>query len=149
MYVDEWIQYKSLKYRNKHQYIRVLWQYVIPFFSYILEPTRLTKNSKILIDNIFLNSFEFETFSGNLISLISDHHDVKRVRIRSYSGLHFSRIFLLSWFSHSIFSLNAGKCGENADQNNSEYGYLLRSVHFTSPTGNIYKKCFWFGELGS
>ena len=28
---------------------------------------------KILIDNIFLNSFKFETFSGNLTSLISDH----------------------------------------------------------------------------
>ena len=28
----------------------------------------------------------------------------------------------------SVFSPNAGKCGENADQNNSEYGHFLRSV---------------------
>ena len=39
---------------------------------YILQPTRLTKNSKTLI-NIFLNSIECEIFSGNLTSLISDH----------------------------------------------------------------------------
>ena len=28
----------------------------------------------------------------------------------------------------SVFSLNVGKCGKNADQNNSEYGHFLRSV---------------------
>ena len=28
----------------------------------------------------------------------------------------------------SVFSSNAGKCGKNADQNNSEYGLFLRSV---------------------
>ena len=28
----------------------------------------------------------------------------------------------------SLFSPNAGKCGKNADQNNSEYGHFLRSV---------------------
>ena len=33
----------------------------------------LTKNTKTMIDNIFLNSIEFETFTGNLTSLISDH----------------------------------------------------------------------------
>ena len=32
------------------------------FTPYILQPTRLTKISKTLIDNIFLNSVEFETF---------------------------------------------------------------------------------------
>ena len=37
-----------------------------------------------------------------------------------------------AFFSHypSIFSLNVGKCGKNADQNNSEYGHFLRSVIF-------------------
>ena len=43
------------------------------FAPYILQPTRLTKNSKTLIVNVFLNSIEFETFSGNLTSLISEH----------------------------------------------------------------------------
>ena len=37
------------------------------------------------------------------------------VRIRNYSGPHFSR--------------KCGKCGKNADQNNSEYGLFLRSAH--------------------
>ena len=46
---------------------------------------------------------------------------VKIVRIRRYSGLHFSHIFLHScWIRRdtgylSIFSTNAGKCGKNAD----------------------------------
>ena len=40
---------------------------------YILQPTRLAKNSKTLIDNIFLNSIEFNTFSGNLTSQILDN----------------------------------------------------------------------------
>ena len=65
----------------------------------------------------------------------------KRVRIRNYSGPHFSRIFPHSdWIRRdteylSVFNLNAGKCGENADQNNSKYGhfsgseYLLVSLH--------------------
>ena len=43
------------------------------FAPHILQPTRLTKNSKTLNDNIFLNSIEFETFSRNLTSPISDH----------------------------------------------------------------------------
>ena len=64
-------------------------------------------------------------------------HCVKSVRIRSYSGAHFSRIFPHSdWIRRdiqsecryfSVFSPNVRKCGKNADQNNSEYGYFLRS----------------------
>ena len=30
----------------------------------------------------------------------------------------------------SVFSPNAGKCGKNADQNNSEYGHFLRSESY-------------------
>ena len=40
------------------------------FAPYILQPTRLAKNSKILIDNTFLNSIQFNFFSGNLTLLI-------------------------------------------------------------------------------
>ena len=42
------------------------------FATYILQQTRLTKNSKTLTD-IFLNSIEFNAFSGNLTLQISDH----------------------------------------------------------------------------
>ena len=40
------------------------------FAPFILQPTRLTKNSKTLIDNIFFNSV---AFSGNLNLQILDH----------------------------------------------------------------------------
>ena len=65
-------------------------------------------------------------------------HSVKRVRIRSYSAPHFSRVFPHSdWIRRdtkylSTFSPNAGKSGKNADQNNSEYGLFLRSERDTS-----------------
>ena len=64
------------------------------------------------------------------------YHCVKSVRIRSYSGPHFSCIFPHSdWIWRdteclSVFSPNAGKCGKNADQNNSEYGRFLRSERY-------------------
>ena len=41
------------------------------FTPYILEPTRL--HSKTLIDNIFFNSLEYQSLSGNLFIEISDH----------------------------------------------------------------------------
>ena len=37
------------------------------------KPTRVTDKSKTLIDNIFFNSFEFTTLSGNITHSISDH----------------------------------------------------------------------------
>ena len=43
------------------------------FAPSILQPTRITEKSKTLIDNMFMNSLEYDTFSGNLTTLISDH----------------------------------------------------------------------------
>ena len=40
---------------------------------YILQPTRLTSYSKILIDNIFFNTLSSEMISGNLTYTTSDH----------------------------------------------------------------------------
>ena len=40
---------------------------------YVLQPTRVTDKSKTLIENIFFNSFEFTTLSGNIMHSISDH----------------------------------------------------------------------------
>ena len=37
-----------------------------------LQPIRATDKSKTLIDNIFFNSFEFTTLSGNITHSISD-----------------------------------------------------------------------------
>ena len=56
-------------------------------------------------------------------------HSAQSVCIRSYSGPYFSRIRTeygeIEYLS--VFSPNAGKCGENADQNNAEYRLFLRS----------------------
>ena len=41
------------------------------FTPYGLQPTRL--HSKTLIDNLFFNSLEYTSFSGNLLIEISDH----------------------------------------------------------------------------
>ena len=55
---------------------------------------------------------------------------VKSVRIRSYCGPHFSRIFpYLDWMWVSLrIQSEYGKMRENTDQNNSKYGHFLRSV---------------------
>ena len=44
--------------------------YLLP---YILHPTRVTDHSATVIDNIFSNNTEYDTFSGNILTNISDH----------------------------------------------------------------------------
>ena len=39
----------------------------------IILPTRVTDKSKTLINNIFFDSFEFTSFSGNIMHSISDN----------------------------------------------------------------------------
>ena len=76
MYVDGWFQCKSLKCRNKHQYIRVLCQYVTQFLcSLHLQPTRLTKNSKTLIDNILLDEHN---------TLLDEHAPIHKLSKKGY-----------------------------------------------------------------
>ena len=43
------------------------------FLFYITTPTRITRNTKTLIDNIFYNKSLNDIISGNLSSIISDH----------------------------------------------------------------------------
>ena len=43
------------------------------FIPYILQPTRLTSHSKILINNIFSNAISHEVISGNITTTISDY----------------------------------------------------------------------------
>ena len=74
-------------------------------------------------------------------------HCVKSVRIRSYSGPHFPRIFPNSdWIQRdteylSVFSPNSGKCGKNVDKNNSEYGHFLRAVLWMEQRSSVI--CFF------
>ena len=43
------------------------------FIPLILQPTRITSHSDILIDNIFSNIIDLHKISGNLTAIISDH----------------------------------------------------------------------------
>ena len=43
------------------------------FVPYIQQPTRVVGSSATLIDNIFMNSVEFVTVSGNLFYQLADH----------------------------------------------------------------------------
>lgn len=43
------------------------------FQPHILHPTRITSHSATLIDNIFFNSLDHNTVSGNILSDVSDH----------------------------------------------------------------------------
>ena len=71
--------------------------------------------------------FIFEKYR-NIAACKDVNHGLEKVRIRSYSGPHFLRIFGLNTYL-SVFSPNAGKSGKNADQNNSECGLFLRSKY--------------------
>ena len=43
------------------------------FFPLILQPTRITDHSATLIDNVFFNSLEYFTISGNIVYDVTDH----------------------------------------------------------------------------
>ena len=59
-------------------------------------------------------------------------HGVKRVRIRSYSGPHFSRISRIRIeYVCPNASPNARKSGKNADKNNYEYGLFIHNATWT------------------
>ena len=72
------------------------------------------------------NIWDWLYFSWEIGHYWKSLHCIKGVRIRSYSGPHFSHIFPHSdWIRGdvrylSVFGPNAEKCGKSADQNNSE-----------------------------
>ena len=43
------------------------------FLPYVIQPTRVTSNSKTIIDNIFPNIISTDILAGNLRATISDH----------------------------------------------------------------------------
>ena len=71
--------------------------------SCILQPTRIVRNSKTLMDNIFLDSIELSSYSGNVTSKISDHL-LQFLMLRDFhqkSPLQFNEIFARS---HNVFN---------------------------------------------
>ena len=53
------------------EFINTLFSY--SFQPHILQPSRITSHSATLIDNIFFNSLEYLTYSGNIFHDLSDH----------------------------------------------------------------------------
>ena len=136
----------SSKYHKVKIKITVCWK----LFCQIRSPLRAIYENDTLLQL---------SCSQILLSYRMYHHCIKYVRIRSYSGPHFSRIFPhLDWIWRytpylSVFSPNIGKCGKNADQNTSEYGHffavsILLSIDYILWTfetiHNLYSfLCFW------
>ena len=94
----------------------------------------------------FLATFTGEILNGKLHFLCSVHDHRKAYwhiawswwsheKLEEYTFIKFVHIQLIAWLwlfaleKLSVFNRNAGKCGKNADQNNSEYGLFLRSIH--------------------
>ena len=83
-----------------------------------------------LLKYTFLNTYIWSCKISFSTQITIGNHCVKRVRIRSYSGPHFSRISPhLNWIWRdtpylSVFSPSARKFRKNVDQNNSEYGHF-------------------------
>ena len=57
------------------------------FHPHILQPTRITDHSATLIDNIFFNSLEHFTISGNIIYDLTDHLPNFLIIINKFSTL--------------------------------------------------------------
>ena len=55
------------------KFLEVMTSYFFFFVPYIHQLTRVVGSSATLIDNIFMNSIEFVTVSGNLLGPLADH----------------------------------------------------------------------------
>ena len=85
------------------------------FLSHIIQPTRVTSNSKTLIDNIFSNILGPDSVSGNLTDTVSDHlpQFVTATNIFSNSPIGTkSNIYEMDW--------------TNFDQENFILGYIAQ-----------------------
>ena len=85
----------------------------------ILLPTRITSRSKTLIDNIFTNSFNTATVSGNLTCTVSDHLPQFLIIPSNIGALP---------KQHNIFVRNMRKFSENdfiTDLNKLDWVHLL------------------------
>ena len=109
------------------------------FFSpFILQPTRLS--SKSLIDNIFFNSLEFSSYSGNLLIEISDHlmqfliiegfvkeKAIPEINLYKRNFKHFND----DEFSRSLYQLDWENIVKIEDRDiNASYSNFYRSITF-------------------
>ena len=108
------ILFRSKPYLNKKSLLSLYYSFIHSYISYANIAWERTYLSYMKKKSIANKTFIASIIKGN----INPSHCVKRARIRSYSGPHFSRIFPHSdWIRRdtvyvSVFSPNAGKCGK-------------------------------------
>ena len=118
------------------------------FAPYILQPTR--PQSKTLIDNIFLNTMEYCSYSGNIIIQLSDHlfqfvllegyfHDIKpkKIIIKERNYKHFNE----REFLETVQNLNIEEilCLDDKDPNVSITN-LFNNINYLLDEFAPYKK---------
>ena len=81
--------------KNVSESIDILENYVL--LPYITLPTRITDTSQTLIDNIFLSPHSYKSFSGNLLTGISDHLARFVLLEKSLSGFNYQTKTFKDW----------------------------------------------------
>ena len=74
----------------------------------------------------FIISFSLVLFSVGIQKRRGEKPTGEKLNVNRQFFKDFLMLLCVTYLS--VFSPNAGKCWKNADQNNSEYGILLRSV---------------------
>ena len=107
------------------------------FAPHILQPSRITDFSQTLIDNIFLNTIDFKTVSGNFESQISDHL-IQFLIIENFSpntSFNFHtifrdyRFFNQDEFQNDLLQLNWDFISHSSDVD-SCFSYFYDSINF-------------------
>ena len=98
--------------------------------TYIVHPSRVSRNSATLIDNIFSNICDQETVSGNILMQLTDHFP--QFLIVNHGGTTYKN---LSYYQHDYSKLNAEKIQNdfvNLNLNYMNYDSLTINDKFIS-----------------
>ena len=107
------------------------------YLPFILQPTRISKDSYTLIDNIFFNTVEFQTISGNLSMNISDHLPqfliVKQFPSSCFKNKNvFKRdykLFKQNLFRTDLISINWENIFQNTGDVNEAFNKFLNTIN--------------------
>lgn len=103
------------------EYINILNSYGL--FPTITKPSRVTKDTATLIDNIFTNIISNDNFSGLLVTDISDHFPVFNIsKINGFTKQNISKMTMSRQYS---------------DKNISRFKAKLQAVNWTSITNSL------------
>ena len=107
------------------------------FLPYVLQPTRVTDHSATIIDNIFSNVTDYDTSSGNITTLISDHFAqflmIKKCHVK-YKLCNYS-VYDYSNFGKEKFVHNYSQIGWSS-LSDSNISVNEHFIHFYKKTTN-------------